>query len=97
MRLREIFRFEVGHHLRRPSTWLYLALLAVAILLLVAGGADLPVSDRFDSPVKIATLTLFIGLLATLVTAGLFVEAGHRDLRWRMDPLFCTAPLRERE
>lgn len=84
MRLREVLRFELGYQMRQPASWIYLALLLAVTLLLVAGGAD-PVGTGsiFNAPIKIATFTLFIGLLAMLVTAGLFVDAGHRDVRWR--------------
>jgi ABC-2 type transport system permease protein len=94
MRFREIFRWEVAHHLRRPATWFYLALL-VAMPLLRA--LDHDPRSHFNAPVNVAGSTLFLGLLGTLVTAGLFVETGQRDVRWRMDPLFYTAPLRRRD
>ena len=94
MKFHEVFRFEVRHLLTRPSTWLYALLLLAVPLLLVNGGAD-PVGTGtvFNAPLKIAWFTLFIGLLGTLVTAALFVEAGSRDVRWRMEPHFHTTPL----
>lgn len=94
MRFREIFRWEVGYHLRRPSTGFYLALL-IAMPLMRA--LDHDPRSHFNAPVNVASSTLLLGLFATVVTAGLFVEAGQRDLRWRMDPLFHTAPLRKRD
>jgi hypothetical protein len=36
VRFREVFRWEVGHQLRQPATWIYLALL----LLLTLGRHD---------------------------------------------------------
>lgn len=98
MRTREVLRFELGHQARQPATWLYGALLLGLPMLLVAGGAN-PVGtgNVFNAPLKTATYTVFVGLLGTLVTAGLFVEAGHRDVRWRMEPLFHTSPLRRGE
>ena len=94
MRFREIFRWEVGLHLRRPSTWFYLALL-VAMPLMRA--LDHDPRSHYNAPVNVAGSTLLLGLFGTLVTAGLFVETARRDLRWRMDPLFYTAPLRRRD
>jgi ABC-2 type transport system permease protein len=93
-RFQEIFRWEVAHHLRRPSTWLYLALLVAMPLL---RSLDHDPRSHYNAPVNVAGSTLLLGLLGMLVTAGLFVETAQRDLRWRMDPLFYTAPLRRRE
>jgi ABC-2 type transport system permease protein len=96
VRFREVLRFELRYQLRQPTTWACLALLLGVPLLLLAGGAN-PVGtgDRFDAPLKIASFTLLVGLLGTLVTAALFVEAGHRDPRWRTESFFYTAPLRK--
>jgi len=98
VRFREVFRFEVNHQRRRPATWFFLVLLLGLTVLLVAGGAN-PVGtgNLVNAPLKIATYTLFVGMLGTLITAALFVEAGHRDLRWRMHALFRSAPLRDWE
>ena len=96
MRLREVFRFELGHRVRQPSTWLYATLL-FAMTLLLAGSSDLAIVTLFNAPVKIATFTLLIGLLGTLITAALFVESGHRDIRSRMESLFHTVPLHKAE
>ena len=93
-----ILRYELARQLRRPATWVYAALLAATVLGLVAAGASPAVGGSgYDAPVRVAAFALFTGLLATLVTAALFVEAGHRDVRWRMDALFFTAPLQTRQ
>jgi ABC-type transport system involved in multi-copper enzyme maturation permease subunit len=95
MRFREIFRFEAGHRLRQPSTWFYLGLV-FALALLRADAVDLGIT-QYHAPVNAAGSTLAVGIMATLVTAGLFVDAAQRDPRWRMEPLFYTTPLRGRE
>lgn len=94
MRFREVFRWEVGHQLRQPATWMYLALL---LLLTLGRSMDHDPRSDFNAPVNVAGSTVLVGLLGMLVTAGLFVEVGHRDLRRRMDPLFYTLPLRRGE
>jgi ABC-2 type transport system permease protein len=98
VRAREVFRFELAAHARRPATWLSAALLLGLPLALAGGGAN-PVGTGtlLNAPVKVATMTLLVGLLGTVVTAALFVEAGHRDARWRMEPLFHASPLRRAE
>ena len=96
--MRAVLRYELARQLRRPAAWAYAALLAATVLLLVAAGASPAVGGSgYDAPVRLAAFALFVGLLATLVTAALFVEAGHRDVRWRMDGLFFTAPLEARQ
>ena len=96
MKLRDVFRFELGYHVRQPWMWLYPVLL-LAITLLLAGSSDPALPTLFNAPVKVATFMLYVGLLGTLITAALFVEAGHRDIRWRMESLFHTAPLDKRD
>ena len=95
MRFREIFRWEAAHRLRQPSTWVYLGLV-LALGLLRADAVDLGFT-RYHAPINAAASTLMVGIMATLVTAGVFVEAGLRDPRWRMEPLFYTTPLRGRD
>ena len=89
MSFREIFRFEVERQLRRPTTALYLAVLAAPPLAV----ASMPGAAVVNAPFNVANVALVAGMLGTLVTGGLFVEAGQRDLRWRMHPLFYTAPV----
>ena len=62
MRLGDVFRFEIGHQLRQPWVWLYPALL-LAVTLLLAGSADPAIRTLSNAPVKIATFTLYVGLL----------------------------------
>ena len=96
MRFREVFLHEIGRGLRQATTWLYLGLL-LGLTIVMAGSADPVLGTRFDAPVKLATFALALGIVGTLVTAALFVEAGHRDVRWRMESLFHTTPLRKQE
>ena len=95
MRLGEVVRYEVARQARQPATWAYLAVL-LGLSAALSANADPAVATR-RAPANLASLTVMIGLLATLVSAALFVDAGHRDVRFRMDRLFYTAPLRERD
>ncbi|HYR08186.1 MAG TPA: hypothetical protein VEQ60_10475, partial [Longimicrobium sp.] len=95
MRFREIFRWEVGQRLRQPATWLYLALVS-GLAVLRADATDTGII-HYHAPVNATGSTLMVGILGTLVTAAIFVEAAQRDVRWRMEPLFHTTPLRAPE
>ncbi|HEX8395053.1 MAG TPA: hypothetical protein VF665_22090, partial [Longimicrobium sp.] len=95
MRFREIVRFEAGERLRQPFTWFSVALV-FALGVLRADAADLGIT-LYHAPLNAAASMLMVGIMATLVTAALFVDAAQRDARWRMEPLFHTAPLRGRD
>jgi ABC-2 type transport system permease protein len=95
-RFREIFRFEVGTILRRPSTWIYLAAL-LALAVFSPAGKDPGDSTPFNAPLNVAAFTLLAGFLGVLVTAALFGDAGSRDTLHGMHPLFYAAPLRKGE
>ena len=95
-RFREIFRFEIGTILRRPSTWIYLAVL-LALAVFSPAGKDTGDSTPFNAPLNVAGYTLIIGFVGVLVTAALFGDAGSRDTLSGMHPLFYATPLRKRE
>jgi ABC-2 type transport system permease protein len=95
-RFREIFRFEVDTILRRPSTWIYLALL-LALAVLSPAGKDPGDSTPFNAPLNVAGFTLLSGFVGVLITAALFGDAGSRDTLSGMHPLFYAAPLRKHE
>jgi ABC-2 type transport system permease protein len=95
MNMWEVFRFELAYQLRQPSTWIYLLVLLV-LGLLRADATDVGIV-HYHAPVQAAGSMLMVGMLATLITAGLFVEAGVRDVHWRIDPLVYTTPLRARD
>lgn len=95
MTLVEITRFELGYQVRRPATWLYFGLLFV-LGVLRAEATDAGVV-LFHAPANAAFSTLLVGVLGLLVTAGLFAEAGHRDIRWRTTALVYTSSVRKGE
>jgi ABC-2 type transport system permease protein len=92
VRLREVFRFELHYRLRQPSTWVYaLVLLGMPFLMTHAvDGGDV----HINAPEIVAIVSATLGILGTLVTAGLFSDAALRDVQTGMHPLFYTTPLR---
>ena len=92
----EVFRFEVGLHARRPSTWVYFAVLLglsfhVVREMFVAEARA--AGHVFNTPANLAELTLVVSTMALLVFAGIAGDAGARDVQTRMHPLFYTAPV----
>lgn len=95
-RLRAVLAFEVGLHLRRPTTWGGFAVLAVLGVLPVLGmGADM--GRHVNAPAAIMLYTFILGMVGVLVTAALCADAGVRDALTRMQALFHTTPLRREE
>jgi len=96
MKLREIFRYELAYQLRRLSTWLPFAALAVVAFLFVRGNflADALYADFFiNSPFVIASVTVFCSLFWLLVAAGIAGAVAARDVETGMHPLTWTAPV----
>jgi ABC-2 type transport system permease protein len=92
----ETFRFAAAHAARRPSTWLYFAvLLAVTLQLTMEAytGKARAEGFFFNAPFVIAEVTLVGSLMALVAIAALAGDAGARDAQTRMDPLVYTAPV----
>ncbi|HET7464237.1 MAG TPA: hypothetical protein VFJ82_23470 [Longimicrobium sp.] len=100
MKLLGIFRFELAYQLRRLSTWLPFAALAVAAFLFVRGAylADALYADFFiNSPFVIASVTVFCSLFWLVAAAGVTGEIAARDVETGMHPLTCTSPVSKTE
>lgn len=99
MRLREVFRYELGYRLRSPSTWSYAAFLFLVMGWgLVATAGDSSAAVIINAPQQVAQGTvLFGGLFGLLVSAALFGDAAIRDVAAGMDPLLYTTRLRKAE
>jgi ABC-type transport system involved in multi-copper enzyme maturation permease subunit len=95
-RFGEIFRWEVTRAVRRPSTWLYLAVL-VSIGTLSTVQSDPGSTTFFNAPLSVAFGTVLLGFLGILVTAALFGDAANRDVQTGMHPLFYAAPISKAE
>jgi hypothetical protein len=95
-----ITAYEIRHHLRRISTWVYfgvLFLIAWTVTSSRAGvwqdfdmGSDLLLAN---SPIRITTLMLTLGILGVPVTSAIAGTAVYRDFETRAYPLFFTTPV----
>jgi ABC-type transport system involved in multi-copper enzyme maturation permease subunit len=100
MKLLGIFRFELAYQVRRLSTWLPFAALAVVAFLFVRQNvvSDALYADFFlNSPFIIAVVTVFCSLFWLLVAAGVAGEVAARDVETGMHPLSYTAPVTRTE
>ncbi len=97
MRLREVFRYELTHRLRSPSTWIYALFLFGVAFLMIHIQADGDGLVQINAPEQVALGSLIAGMVGLLVSAGLFGDAAVRDLEAGMDPLLFTSPLRKIE
>ncbi|HWI66142.1 MAG TPA: hypothetical protein VNT75_30290 [Symbiobacteriaceae bacterium] len=100
MKLRAIFRFELGYQLRRVQTWLFFALLGVVAF--VATRENFLADARnggflLNSPTVIADVTVLCSMLWLLAAAAVAGEAAARDVATRMHPLTYTAPVSKAE
>jgi ABC-type transport system involved in multi-copper enzyme maturation permease subunit len=95
-----IARYEVRHHLRRISTWVYFGVLFLLAWTVTSSRAG--VWHEFDmgsalllanSPLRITSLMLTLGMLAVPVTSAIAGTAVYRDFETRAYPLFFTTPV----
>ncbi|MEM7246652.1 MAG: M1 family aminopeptidase [Acidobacteriota bacterium] len=103
MSLLPIVGFELAHHLRRISTWVYFALLSsFSFLFACALGGAFPGSQAgvagtdghvfVNSPYVIASLVTQFSVFGMLITVAICGHAGYRDFGDRMHPLVFTTP-----
>ncbi|HEX3129837.1 MAG TPA: M1 family aminopeptidase [Thermoanaerobaculia bacterium] len=97
MRLREVFRYELGYRLRSPSTWAYAAFLFLVMGWGLVATAEGSAPVHVNAPQQVAQGTMFGGLFGLLVSAALFGQAAIRDVAAGMDPLLYTTRLRKAE
>jgi ABC-2 type transport system permease protein len=98
VRLREVFRYELEHRLRSPSTWFYALFLFLVMLWGLAATADGSSAVHANAPQKLAEgLVLFGGTFGLLVSAAIFGDAAIRDVAAGMEPLLFTTRLRKAE
>src|SRR5215204_3896989 len=96
MKLREVFRLELGYQVRRPWTWVYfLALFGLVLQITIeAYTANARIEGYFfNAPFVSAAMTLMASLMGLLVAAGFAGDAAARDVLLRMHPLLYTSSL----
>jgi len=99
VKLREVFRFELGYQLRRPWAWVYfVALLGLILQITVEAYAGDARSEGyfFNAPFVIISITFVASFMGLLATAGFAGDAASRDVQLRLYPLLYTSPLRTR-
>jgi ABC-type transport system involved in multi-copper enzyme maturation permease subunit len=100
VKLLGIFRFELAYQVRRLSTWLPFAALALVAYVFIRQNvvADQLYADFYlNSPFIIAVVTVFCTLFWLLVAAGVAGEIAARDVETGMHPLTWTAPVSKAE
>ena len=93
MKLGEVFRYEIAHRVRTPSTWLYAAVLFGIGFMVMHGQSELVQPVHANAPERLATYAATIAIFGMLITAALFGDAALRDIEAGMDPLVYTAPV----
>jgi ABC-type transport system involved in multi-copper enzyme maturation permease subunit len=98
---REIFRFEIRHHLRSTTFWLagavffLLAFGAVTTDMITVGGAVGNVNR--NAPYVIAQFLLIFSVLGVFVTTVFVASAVLRDYQHRTDGIFYSKPVTKRD
>ncbi|HKS21484.1 MAG TPA: M1 family aminopeptidase [Thermoanaerobaculia bacterium] len=94
----EVFRFELAHQLRRPSTLAYfflmLAICTPFVRMLAVGSAL--AGTILNGPFTVMVTVVFGSMLALLIVAALAADAATRDRDARMHSLFYTSPVGKR-
>jgi hypothetical protein len=97
VKFREVFRYELAHRLRSPSTWVYFAALFVLGYTAILGATPRSAAIHVNAPLQLATLMMLMSVLGLVVSASLFGDAAVRDVQVEMDPLLFTSSMREAE
>ena len=96
MKLREIFRYEVEHRLRSPSTWIYAAflfLIAFAMIHIDADGSSADPRERARRASRL--LAIMAGMVGHAGLGGDLRRRGDSRHEAGMDPLLFTSPIRK--
>lgn len=94
MKFRKIFLFEIGHQLRRPSTWIYFATIVGVVSLMTGEIADDSrngASIKLTSPFMLAELAGYANKFGFILIAALAADGVMRDIQARMDSLIYTS------
>ena len=95
MKLGRIFRFEFAYQLRRPSTWLYFAVLFFVAWSIIQANYVPDARDGWlllNVPLVIASTTVVAGMLWLFIAASIAGDAAARDIESGLHPLSFSAP-----
>jgi ABC-2 type transport system permease protein len=92
VKLREIFRYEIGYQRRNPATWIYAVLLFFGPLAM-AHMSSTANNRVVNAPLHYAEVVNLLGFFAILITTGIFADAATRDASTGTQALFSTAPI----
>ena len=98
MKFRKIFQFELAYQIRHISAWLYfIFLLGIAFMFIVANYIDDAIVGGYyvNTPIIIASASVFGCLIWLLLGASVAGDAGTRDIQTRMYPLTYTLPVKK--
>ena len=98
MKLREIFRFELGYQLRRVQTWLFCVVLGVITFVAIEPNFIEGARDGdylLNAPYVVAAGHVIGSVLWMLGAVAVAGEAAARDVVTGMHPLMYTAPVRK--
>jgi ABC-2 type transport system permease protein len=93
MRFGEVFRFELGYTLRRPTTWAYFAALAFLAFVCIPAGMGDGGQTHVNTPHALNEFSMVLGTFGMVVTAALFGDAAIRDVEVSMEALLFTSGL----
>ncbi len=91
----QIFLFELYYRLRRPTTWIYFALLMIVIFLTVAiDGVTFGANNIYkNAPCPIALALVVGSALGMLISSAMFSPTVQRDYETGIYPLYFTTPI----
>lgn len=95
-KLGEIVRYELRYQLRRPATWLYLAVPVALLFQMITNGldGDPKTGETLMNSAFLTAMHTLVGTLMTLLPlAAVTGEAAARDVQAGMTPLAYTTPV----
>jgi ABC-2 type transport system permease protein len=90
----EIVRFELVFQLRRKSTWFFFGLFLIPLIGVTLDRlTDVNRVVFFRTPLFLAEQSFIMGLVVSLILAGIAGDAATRDVQTRLEPLMQAAPI----
>ncbi|MBD2700792.1 hypothetical protein IC229_09095 [Spirosoma sp. BT702] len=93
MKFREIFQFELRYQLRHFSTWIYVAIPPLFVLLLTKIVNPADYGANVNATFFIVSGTVFAGLVWLLSAGAIAGNSASRDFQTGLHPLMYAAPI----